>query len=476
MQPDRNANCLGHEIHIVCESSIWDEINRRLRSLAPNEACVFVATRPSRGCRRTTVLLKETIWPQPGDLQATPQSLEISSNYITRALDTAIDLGPEVGLALVHTHTTSAIGDGEANFSPRDDWYEGRLFPTILNSQRKGISASIVIGQQEGDVDGRVWLQDPDVQCMPASLLRILGQSIGFIELRSSRWRDHLDPDVMDRSTRIWGAVGRRILQNIRVGVVGLGGTGSIAFLSLVTMGIGNVYAWDKDVLGKENRHRVLGMKKSNVGTAKVDALKSLAVDLATADPFNLETFLDWATSDTGMKQMKDCDLVFCCVDKLAARVPLNEFAYAHLIPVVDMSSWIHSNNGIVDAIMTHAHVLAPGLPCCWCSGILTSRALMREAQGQQPGAERRAAYGLSLEDTDGVEPSVLPLNLAGVGLALLQFMQVALGICSRTPRDLRLILPEWELDESDLGIRQDCDCIHNTARGDTLTILPYTP
>jgi hypothetical protein len=60
--------------------------------------------------------------------------------------------------------------------------------------------------------------------------------------------------------------------------------------------------------------------------------------------------------------------------------------------------------------------------------------------------------YGLSLEDTDGVEPSVLPVNLAGVGIAMLEFMQVALQISERTPRDLKLILPQWELDESDLS------------------------
>jgi hypothetical protein len=475
MSPNPNQNHVGTEIHIACQSAVWDEINRRLSSSSPNETSVFVASRPSRGVRRMTVLLNEPIWPRPGEIHATPQALEISSDYITRALDAVIDLGAEVGLALIHTHTASPFSDGRADFSLRDDWYEDRLFPTILNSQRQSICASIVIGHDEDDVDGRVWFQADALRRSPAHLLRIVGQTIRFVELRASPWSDHAEPEIMDRSTRIWGAAGRRVLQNIRVGVVGLGGTGSIAFLSLVTMGTGNVYAWDKDVLGKENRHRVLGMKKSDVGVAKVAVLKSLAADVATADPFSLETFADWATSSTGMKQMKDCDVVFCCVDRLAARVPINEFAYAHLIPVVDMSSWIHSNNGIVDAIMTHAHVLAPGLPCCWCNGILTSRALMLEAQGNQAGAERRAAYGLTLKDTDGVEPSVLPLNLSGVGLALLQFMQVALRICSRTPSDLRLILPEWELDESDLEIRQDCDCVHNCARGDTLTILPYT-
>ena len=91
-------------------------------------------------------------------------------------------------------------------------------------------------------------------------------------------------------------------------------------------------------------------------------------------------------------------------------------------------------------------------------------------------GAERRAAYGLQLVETEGVEPSVLPLNLTSAGLALLQFMQVALRVTDRTPNKLRLMLPQWELDESDLTARASCSCRTDLALGDTLRIRPYVP
>ena len=97
----------------------------------------------------------------------------------------------------------------------------------------------------------------------------------------------------------------------------------------------------------------------------------------------------------------------------------------------------------------------------------------MREAQGAQQGIEDRVAYGLPVPETEGVEPSVFPLNLAGIGLALLEFMQVAIKITARTPRDLKLMLPEWELDESDLGTVDGCTTERNTARGDSVLITP---
>jgi hypothetical protein len=54
-----------------------------------------------------------------------------------------------------------------------------------------------------------------------------------------------------------------------------------------------------------------------------------------------------------------------------------------------------------------------------------------------------------------------------------MEFMQVALKITVRTPNDLKFILPEWELDESDRPAKGECDCIGAIGLGDTLRIRP---
>jgi hypothetical protein len=390
-------------------------------------------------------------------------------------MDAAIDSGELTGLCLVHTHPRTEYGEGIAEFSARDDWYEMRLYPTLTTGRSKAIMASVVLGSEPHTVDARIWWNAGNgLVSQPVQIVRTVGPEVTFVETPHSEWADHPDPEMMDRSTRIWGREGRRRLQNLRVGVVGAGGTGSITLLAIATMGAGKMRAWDRDVIKKENRHRTLGTTDEMVGKNKVIALAPTINQLATAEPFIFEAIEDWATTKDGIVSLKDCDVVFCCVDKFAPRVPLNDFAYAHLIPVVDMASWIHPNDqGAVDAIMTHAHVWSPGVPCAWCRGTLSSYRLMREAQGTQRGIENRVAYGLTPAQTDGVEPSVLPLNLAGVGLALLEFMQVVMRITNRTPRDLKLILPEWELDESDLQSVTGCRTEHNVARGDSMSINP---
>lgn len=465
---------LSPEVHLAFPGAVWGELTAVLKDQSPNEACAFVLTRPSRGIERFTVLGREIIWPLAGEVIATPHSLEISANYISRVLDAAIDAGPMTGVLLIHTHPRSDFGEGIGIFSSRDDWYEARLFPTLTNQRPQSVCGSIVLGS-EGSISARIWWDAAQgMFTQLAQMVRIVGPEVKLLETPNSVWTDHFDPSIMDRSTRLWGLAGRRILQNLRIGVVGAGGTGSIAILSSAQMGVGRILVCDKDTVKPHNRHRNLGITKNDVGRLKAEAMAEKAIAVATAEPFYVETFADWATTAEGLKKLRDCDVVFCCVDKLAPRVPLNLLAYLHLIPVFDMSSWIHSNSqGIVDAIMTHAHVWSPGIPCAWCKGTLSSRELTREAQGMQRGAEERIAYGLPLDATDGVEPSVLPLNMFGTALAFIEFMQVALGITERTPRDLKLILPQWELDESDLNAVADCECQMQIGFGDAVEILP---
>jgi molybdopterin/thiamine biosynthesis adenylyltransferase len=464
---------LAAEVQIACEGERWGKVLARLRTAAPNEACAFLLTRPSRGRSRTTVLLGEPIWPEAGEVRATPQSLDITGDYISRALDRAIDEGPLVGLALIHTHPDTSVGPGVGVFSPRDDWYECRLFPTLTLDRPEALFASLVVGAKESSVDARVWWKRGALAVQPATAVRVVSKTLRILETPHSTWQDHPDPEVVDRSTRMWGAEGRRLLQNVRIGVVGAGGTGSIVIVSAAMMGVGKIRVWDDDEVQKSNLNRLLGATRRDIGKKKVRVLRNFAKRVATASPFEFEAIAQIGTTAKALRALKDCDVIFSCVDQLAPRVPLNDLAYVHLIPTLDMGSWVHEDHGVVDAFMTHATVLTPGLPCGRCTEKLSPRRLTYEAQGSQGGAERRAGYGLSIDGSADIAPSVLPLNLTGVGLAMLEFMQVVMRLTPLTPRNLTLRMPGWELDQSDLDALSDCGCVNEVARGDTCLVRP---
>jgi molybdopterin/thiamine biosynthesis adenylyltransferase len=238
-------------------------------------------------------------------------------------------------------------------------------------------------------------------------------------------------------------------------------------------MGVGKIRGWDDDVVRKSNLTRLLGATRRDIGKKKIRVLRDFAKRVATASPFEFDAVEDIGTSTAALRALKDCDVIFSCVDRLAPRVPLNDLAYVHLIPTLDMGSWIHEDKGKVDDFMTHAMLLAPGMPCARCTQKLSPRALTLEAQGAQRGAELRAGYGLDVTTDEAVDPSVLPLNLAGVSLAMLQFMQLVLRVTPKTPCNLTLRMPGWELDESDLDTLPDCGCVQDVALGDTCVIRP---
>jgi hypothetical protein len=219
---------------------------------------------------------------------------------------------------------------------------------------------------------------------------------------------------------------------------------------------------------------RRLGATRDDIGKRKIEVLRDFAIKIATAEPFAFEAFAEAGTLAASLERLKDCDVIFSCVDRLAPRVPLNDLAYLHLIPTLDMGSWVHADGGSVDAFMTHAMLLAPGMPCARCTEKLSPRNLKREAQGLQRDAERRAGYGLELTgDGDGIEPSVFPLNLTGVSLAMLQFMQLVMQLTPTTPRNLSMRFPLWELDQSDLDALPDCGCVNDVGLGDICDVRP---
>ena len=208
----------------------------------------------------TTVLLNHPIWPEPGEVEASPESLELSSNYISRAIDAAINAGPLTGLALVHTHPDGALTHGVGRFSPRDDWYDHRLFATVMLARRSGLGASIVLARNAAELHARIfWWDNSKLSSQDGHVLRVVGPRLSILETPASEWTDHPDPAVFDRSVRVFGRQGQRLLQNVRVGIVGVGGTGSICLAALSTMGIGRIRCWDEDLVERTNRPRLLG-------------------------------------------------------------------------------------------------------------------------------------------------------------------------------------------------------------------------
>ena len=72
-----------------------------------------------------------------------------------------------------------------------------------------------------------------------------------------------------DRQSLALGDAGQRILRGLNVAVVGLGGTGSVAFVQLAHLGVGRITVIDGDRVEDSNVSRIIGATTQDAGTTK---------------------------------------------------------------------------------------------------------------------------------------------------------------------------------------------------------------
>ncbi len=173
---------------------------------------------------------------------------------------------------------------------------------------------------------------------------------------------------IFDRNVRAFGTAVQQTLGDLRVGIVGCGGTGSAVAEQLVRLGVRHLVLIDPDELTDSNLTRVYGTTVNDVGQPKVHVLAhylhGIAPDLK-CDPVQAMVTLE-ATA----RHLIGCDLVFGCTDDNAGRLVLSRLATYLLTPVIDSGVLLSSNaeeelTGIDGRITT----LCPGQACLVCRG-----------------------------------------------------------------------------------------------------------
>ena len=121
-----------------------------------------------------------------------------------------------------------------------------------------------------------------------------------------------------------FGEVGQQKLQEAEIVIVGCGGLGSIAAVSLAASGIGKIHLIDFDVVDISNLHRQVFYKVEDIGKPKAEVL---AKHIKAITPFVKITISNQAiTKKNIFNQIDDCDVVVDCTDSLATKYLLNDY------------------------------------------------------------------------------------------------------------------------------------------------------
>jgi hypothetical protein len=338
----------------------------------------------------------------------------------------------------IHTHPGATL----PWFSPADDVGDARLMPSLARQMPGARHGSLVL-INDGSAVARAFDERAVASEIPLWI-------VGRVLTTACAQESPLEPWFIRQALAL-GALGQSQLRRLRIGVVGLGGIGSLVSLQLAHLGVGELVLLDGDVVEASNLSRIAGATKEDIGrTHKVDVAARYARSLGLVEL--VETHRDFI-GPTHAPLLAGCDVIVSCVDRHMPRAFLNRLAYLHLVPVIDLGVVFRvDETGAIAGDAGRVVVLAPGRPCLACWGHLDPHGLRIEAlSAEERESELEAGY---IQGAVDAQPSVVAFNtlVAGAGVVELLRLVTAFAGTEYPPRRLAFAFTEGTVRRNNLA------------------------
>lgn len=480
----------AEEFHLA----MTEQDRELIESLLHGERAVDAAERGvmcilarSPGCRRLTYLVQDVIPPEEGDLIYTG-GVEFTSDYRRRVKRIATDVGG--GVLYLHTHPW-----GEGQPSRQDLESAARLLHNDaqhLEHSNPPLAAGILTPDGHWMALGHEFPDGVGLDEGPskyATAIRVVGARLRKLEpftagqevKGAAGARGSWDPNTQDRQVRLWTEGVQERYASLRVGIVGLGGGGSILGPDIARSGVDGLVLADYDVVKEVNlnRQRNATEADASVWRPKVDVAARTARAAATNPDFDVVRVYGSVVEDdpdlSAYTDLLDCDVILHAADGHWTTRVLDEMAYSHLIPVISGGTRPETDDdGVLkDTSKSPITVSAPGQPCFRCCiQYLPSEARKERGGGREPGPvynmDRPAVDGGPRGDDDEPAPSVMSLNEIVAGLMHLRLQDVTLGVTGGAVGECRYLLSAWDFERGRDTCRPDCDREDIMAMGQT--------
>jgi len=374
------------------------------------------------------------------------------------------------GLAYLSAHSHPGAG-GRVGLSEDDLAAHRRLFPHLLDLTAGGPVGGLVLG--EASAAGEIWTAD--ARPRPLASLTVVGTHIRTLSPAPGRAPSRVDPRF-DRQARLFGAEGQRRLRGMRVGVVGVGGGGSLIVQQLAHLGVGELVLVDPDIVEQSNLSRIVGarLRDARRRRPKVRVMRRLvasidrSIDVAAIQGDVLD--LDVAS------RLREVDFLFLATDTIASRLVVNALVQQYLIPSIQIGARIELRpaGGDIEEVYVAVRPVLPARGCLYCNGLIDPARLQVE---QRSDEERRAQNYVGAPEV--TEPAVISLNALAASQAVTAMLFSALGLADEVLLDHRLFfVRDGNVHRVATSTAADCPfCGSGTssayARGDPVERLP---
>jgi tRNA A37 threonylcarbamoyladenosine dehydratase len=335
----------------------------------------------------------------------------------------------------VHCHG----GRDEVSFSADDMASHERGYPALLDITKGGPVGALVFATNA--VAGDIWTRSGRYTL---SHLTVIGSRVRKLYPSPQPRPRHAEP-IYDRHARMFGDVGQDILSNLKVGIVGLGGGGSLLSEWLSHLGVGHIVAIDFDKIELTNQPRIVGSapweamawltKRRNPWLQKLGfRLAPYKVHIARrvakkANPsIRYDAVVGNIVDEAVARLLVDADFIFLASDSIQSRLVFNALVHQYLIPGIQIGAKVpvDKQTGQVGDIFTATRPVLPFARggCLHCHELIPAARLQEEALSVD---ERRAQR--YVEDDDIAQPSVITLNALSAAPAANDLMMMFTGL-----------------------------------------------
>jgi molybdopterin/thiamine biosynthesis adenylyltransferase len=337
------------------------------------------------------------------------------------------------GLAYIAAHNHPGARDHVA-LSRDDIASHNRLFPHLLDLTAGAPVAGIVLGTCSAA--GEIWLRGSEPIELDA--LHVIGPHLQH--LAAAPASAHGEPDMrFDRQVRLFGPAGQHILGQMRVGVIGAGGGGSMLIEQLCHLGVREIVAVDYDTVKRLNLSRIVGASPHDARRR----LKKIRVAQRLCRQIDRRVTFTGIDGDIGdlevARQLVDLDFLFLATDTITSRLVFNAIVHQFLIPGIQIGAKVELRPGTteIEEIYTAVRPVLPDRGCLACAGLIDPMALQRENATDE---EREAQNYLGTHEVS--DPSVISLNGIAASNAVNTMLFMATGLGDPALLNHRLFFP----------------------------------
>ena len=445
----------------------FDELKRLVMIDKPKEAGAFALAGIAELGNQVDILVRRPI-EIPNQL--VPVQNEYHLEVSPQAINGLIALCESNGLGAVIAHSHP---EGGLSYSPSDDYGENRIANSLRNFiPTKTPVASLLFTQN--DVTGRVWLPGRSKPILLDEIV-VIGHYLQRIEIMKAHSEKLLEVGLYDRQVRAFGKDGQKAMSNAKVGIIGVGGTGSPIAEQLVRLGVTDIVLIDPDTFSSTNITRVYGTFFSS--TRRFNFLSKYKVNLVAShlkkiNPrVQIRAIKQSVVLNTVAPLLSDRDILFLCTDEHWGRSIVNQLSYQYLIPTINVGVKISSQNGTITNAVGVLDILRPDIACLWCKQFLRSERISAESM---PNSNRQSLLEEGyVEDLDTKEPSVISFTSSVASSATSIFLHMFTNFMGESGNISRISF-DFLTGLSRRGITQidnNCICLKAKGKGDFIPL-----